>query len=267
MSEINFKNIQKKLRLKILEMYFNANAGHIGCSLSCIDILISIFLNQKTKDDIFLLSKGHAAVALYCCLNEIGEISNEELNTYYKDSTKLPAHPAPNSFHSIPFATGSLGHGFPLAVGIAKAKKLKNENSYVYVLMSDGDTNEGTTWESAHFASKHKLNNLIAIIDKNSIQGFDKTEDVIGDTAKKEKWTEMGFEVIEIADGHDINEIIKSIDILKSSNNDKPKLIIANTIKGKGVSFMENTIDWHYWPMNETQYKQAIQEINEKYNA
>ncbi|NTW32460.1 MAG: transketolase [Bacteroidetes bacterium] len=267
MNIVETKNLQKKLRLKLLEMYFKANAGHIGCSLSCIDILISVFFNFKKKEDVFILSKGHAAVALYCCLNEIGEISDDELNTFYKDGTKLPAHPAPNSFESIPFATGSLGHGFPLAAGIAKAKKIKNEKSFVYVLISDGDTNEGTTWETAHFASKHELNNLIVIIDKNKIQGFDRTDNVLGDTAKKEKWIEMGFEVKEIADGHDISEISNSIDFLKKIKNNKPKMLIANTIKGKGVSYMENTIDWHYWPMNENQYNQAIQEINEKYNA
>ncbi len=256
---------KKKLRLKILELYYISNAGHIGCSLSCIDILISIYFKLKSKDDVFILSKGHAAVALYCCLNKIGEISDKEMQTFYKDGTRLPAHPAPNTFREIPFATGSLGHGFPLAAGIAKAKKIKNERNFVYVLMSDGDTNEGTTWETAHFSAKNELNNLIVIIDKNKIQGFNKTEDVIGDTAELEKWEGMGFETIEIADGHDISEIIKSLELLKSSGNNKPKLLIANTIKGKGVSYMENTIDWHYWPMNENQYIQAVKEINENY--
>lgn len=264
---INIVETQKRLRLKLLEVYNKVNAGHIGCSLSCIDILIAIFFNQKTKEDVFILSKGHAALALYCCLNEIGEISNEEFDTFYQDNTHLPAHPAPNSFVSIPFATGSLGHGFPLAVGVAKARKLKNNDSYVYVLLSDGDTNEGTTWESAHFATKHKLNNLIVLIDKNKIQGFDTTENVIGDTAKAEKWQAMGFEVMEVADGHNIDTLVTSMVALKHSTTPAPKLIIANTIKGKGVSYMENTIDWHYWPMNEKQYKQAMQEIKEKYNA
>ncbi len=262
---LNFTSHKKSLRLKILELYYTSNAGHIGCSLSCIDILIAIFLKLKNKNDVFILSKGHAAAALYSCLNEIGEISTKELDTYYKDGTKLPAHPAPNTFKEIPFATGSLGHGFPLAAGIAKAKKIKRENDFVFVLMSDGDTNEGTTWETAHFSSKNELNNLIVIIDKNKIQGFNKSVDVIGDTAQKEKWELMGFEVVEIIDGHDISEIVNSVELLKSNDTIKPKLLIANTVKGKGVSYMENTIDWHYWPMNKEQYTQAVKEINEKY--
>ena len=262
---LNFTPHKRNLRLKILEMYFSVNAGHIGCSLSCIDLLIAIFFKLKSKNDTFILSKGHAAAALYSCLNATGEISNEDILTYYKDGTKLPAHPAPKTFDSIPFGTGSLGHGFPLAAGVAKAKKIKKENSYVYVLMSDGDTNEGTTWETAHFSSKNELNNLIVLIDKNKIQGFNKTEDAIGDTAQKEKWELMGFETIELTDGHDIKGIIKSVELLKHSTSSKPKLIIANTIKGKGVSFMENTIDWHYWPMNEQQYTEAIKEINFNY--
>ena len=267
MNSLNSKHLQKKLRLQLLGLYYNVNAGHIGCSLSCMDVLISIFFCQKTKEDTFLLSKGHAAAALYCCLNEIGEISDDELKTFYKDGTKLPAHPAPNAFKSIPFATGSLGHGFPLATGIAKAKKLNSENSFVYVLMSDGDTNEGTTWETAHFAAKHELNNLIVIIDKNKIQGFDRSLNVIGDTAKNEMWAALGFEVIEIDNGHYLQEINSALEALKKSDNNKPKLLIANTTKGKGVSYMENTVEWHYWPMNKDQYVQAIKEINEKYNA
>lgn len=263
----NTINIQNKLRLKILKLYYKANSGHIGSSLSCIDILISIFFFQKKKIETFILSKGHAAFALYACLNETGEISDELLNTLYANDTILPAHPAPNQIKGIPFATGSLGHGFPIGAGIAKANKFSKDDSFVYVLLSDGDTNEGTTWETAHFATKHKLNNLIVIIDKNKIQGFDKTSDVLGDTAKKEKWLSLDFEVIEINDGNNIDEINKAIDFLKASKSSKPKLLIANTIKGKGVSYMENTVDWHYWPMNEEQYKQAVQEINKKYNA
>jgi transketolase len=262
-----FIELQKKLRLKLLELYYKVNAGHIGSSLSCIDILISIFFFQKKETDTFILSKGHAVVALYSCLNESGRISDELITTLYKNDTILPAHPAPNQIKEIPFATGSLGHGFPIAAGIAKANKLNSDNSFIYVLLSDGDTNEGTTWETAHFATKHNLNNLIVIIDKNKIQGFDKTADVLGDTAKKEKWLCLGFEVLEIEDGHNIEEINKSLDVLKSSKNSMPKVLIANTIKGKGVSYMEDTVDWHYWPMNEKQYQQAINEINNKYNA
>jgi len=251
----------KELRLKALEMYFNAHAGHIGSTLSCIDIVASVLLLSKNEEDEFILSKGHAAVALYVTLNKIGKISDEELGTYYKNGTKLPAHPAPNSINGVSFATGSLGHGLPLSVGIAKSKKLKKDKSTVFVLLSDGETNEGTTWEASHFANKHKLDNLIVIIDKNKIQGIDFSENVIGESASFKKLSDLGFEVIEI-NGHNVVQIINTIEEIRTHYNGRPKMIIANTIKGKGVSFMENTVDWHYWPMSEEQYNQAINEIS-----
>ena len=259
--------IQRKLKLKLLDLYYRQKAGHIGSSLSCIDILTAVLLFHKQKDDTFILSKGHAAFALYCCLHETGEISDEQFETIYHDDTLFPAHPAPNSVKGITFATGSLGHGFPLAAGAAKANKFNNDNSLVYVLLSDGDTNEGTTWETAHFAVKHQLNNLVVIIDKNKIQGFDHTSDVLNDTARQEVWSLLGFEVIEIPDGHDIDRINEALKTFRTSTSSKPKLLIANTIKGKGVSYMENTVDWHYWPMNEAQYTQAVNEINSLYDA
>lgn len=259
---MNLEKLNKKLRLKILETYFNAKAGHIACSLSCIDIISSVFFGVKQKNDTFLLSKGHAAVALYTVLNEMGEISDEEMKTFYKEGTSLPAHPAPLKYDSIPFATGSLGHGFPAGAGIAKANKLNNVNDIVFILMSDGETNEGTTWEAIHFAVNHKLDNLVVIIDKNRIQGFGFSKDILGDTADAKKWATFGFEVEEI-DGHNPSQIIEKVTQLKSIRNGKPKCIIANTIKGKGVSFMENTVDWHYWPLSEELYKKAVVEIKE----
>jgi transketolase len=225
-----------------------------------------ILLQHVKEKDKFLLSKGHAAAAMYACLYHLGEITQEVLDTFYKNGTTLAAHTIPNKFKSIPFASGSLGHGLPIAAGIAKAKKLRNEKSYVYVLMSDGETNEGTTWEAAHFAVFHKLNNLIVVIDKNGLQGFGRTEQVLGDTATHEKLSSIGFEILTI-DGHDVNEINNAIGKLKRSDSASPKLIIANTIKGKGVKYMENKLEWHYLPMTEELYKEAIQDINREYNA
>jgi len=252
--------ISKELRIKALELYHKAHAGHIGSALSCIDIISSVLLHKINESDEFILSKGHAAVALYVTLNKKGLISDKELEMYYKNGSRLPAHPAPDSFHGITFATGSLGHGLPIANGIAKAKKLKKEKGSVIVLMSDGETNEGTTWEAAHFSSKHRLDNLIVIIDKNKIQGIDFSANVLGDTANFKKWETMGFDV-SVINGHNIVEIINTMDEVRRQFNGRPKLIIANTIKGKGVSFMENTVDWHYWPMSDEQYQQAINEI------
>ena len=260
---MNHLQLQGRLRTTILKMHFEANCGHIGCSLSCIDLLIAI-LKYMNQDDSFILSKGHAASALYVILNELGKIPDEDLGTFYKNATKLSAHPAPLKYPSISFATGSLGHGLPLAVGVAKAMKLKKAKTFSYVLMSDGETNEGTSWEAAHFAVNNKLDNLVAFIDRNGLQGFARTQDVLGDTARRNLWETIGFDVSEV-NGHDIDQILDAKQKLIEKENDKPKLIIANTIKGKGVQFMENKVEWHYHPMNEKQFEDAVTQIKNDY--
>jgi transketolase len=261
----NFKQLQGKLRLKILEMYFNANAGHIGCSLSCIDLMIGSLITHRKESEVFLLSKGHAAAALYACLNEIGEISDDTLKTFYKNGTTLPAHPAPNKIKGIPFATGSLGHGLPIAIGISQANKILQNDDYTYVLMSDGETNEGTTWEGGHYAVAKGLDNLIVMIDKNGLQGFGNTDDILGISADKNKWEAIGFEVVEV-DGHNVSEIHNQIDLFKARKNGVPKLLIANTVKGKGVSYMENKMEWHYLPMKPENYEMAVSDVRNNYN-
>lgn len=259
-----YKNLSGKLRLKVLDMYYQANAGHIGCSLSCIDLMIASLITHRKSNEVFLLSKGHAAAALYACLNEIGEISDETLATFYKNGTTLPAHPAPNKIKGIPFATGSLGHGLPIGTGIAQANKILNNQDFTYVLMSDGETNEGTTWEAGHYAVGNKLDNLIVLIDKNGLQGFGNTNNVLGISADIKKWQAIGFDCIE-TDGHDIGYLVEIINNFKCQKNGLPKVIIANTIKGKGVSYMENKLEWHYLPMKPEQYKIAIEEVKNSY--
>ena len=261
----DFEKLQGKLRLKILEMYFNANAGHIGCSLSCIDLMIGSLMTHKKESEVFLLSKGHAAASLYACLHELGEISDETLKTFYQNGTTLPAHPAPNKIKGIPFATGSLGHGLPIAIGIAQANKILQNNEFTYVLMSDGETNEGTTWEGAHYAVAKRLDNLIVMIDKNGLQGFGNTKEVLGVSADKNKWEAMGFEVIEV-DGHNVAQIHHQIELFKAFKNGIPKLLIANTVKGKGVSYMENKLEWHYLPMKLENYEIEINDVKNNYN-
>ena len=263
---IDLPTLQGQLRLKILSLYNQAHAGHIGCSLSCIDLMIATLVLRKRPQDTFLLSKGHAAASLYACLNHLGEISDEVLATYYHNGTTLPAHPAPNQHRGIPFATGSLGHGLPIGTGIAQANKMLGEDGRVYVLMSDGETNEGTTWEAAHFAIQHQLDNLVVLIDKNGLQGFGNTADVLGDTADVRKWEAIGFDVIEV-DGHDVEAVLTTIDQLNDSSlTSRPKVIIAHTVKGKGVSYMENRIEWHYLPMTPAQYEQARADVLERYS-
>ncbi|MFD1139834.1 transketolase [Larkinella insperata] len=253
-----------QLRLKVLELYNMAHAGHIGCSLSCLDLMIATLILRKQPDDTFILSKGHAAAALYVCLNHLGEISDDQLQTFYKNGTTLPAHPAPNQHKGIPFATGSLGHGLPIAAGIAHANKLQGNPNAVFVLLSDGETNEGTTWEAAHYAMQQGLDNLVMLIDKNGLQGFGHTTDVFGDTADVTKWQAIGFEVVE-ADGHDVETLVATVDTLRLQANGKPKVIIAHTVKGKGVSYMENRLEWHYLPMNADLYEQAKADIHDRY--
>jgi transketolase len=257
---MDYSKIQKDLRKKILSICHKVNSGHIGCSLSCIDILIAIFLKYKKKDEDFIMSKGHAAASLYVILNHIGVISDSLLESYYQNGTYLSAHPAPNKFKEIPFATGSLGHGLPQAVGIALANKLNQKNLKTFVLMSDGETNEGTTWEASHFAVAKKLNNLITIIDNNGLQGFGQTKEVLGETSSINKFKEIGFDVFE-CDGHKINEILSTLKKIENSNSYQPKLILANTIKGKGVSFMENKMEWHYLPIDDDLLAKSYDEV------
>jgi transketolase len=187
-------------------------------------------------------------------------LSDETLATFYANGTTLPAHPAPLQHRGIPFATGSLGHGLPIGAGIAQASKLLGDDGRVFVLMSDGETNEGTTWEAAHFAIQHRLDNLIVLIDRNRLQGFGTTTDVLGDTADPAKWQAIGFDVAEV-DGHNVAQLLETIDRFSALPNGLPKVIVANTIKGKGVSYMENRLEWHYLPMSATQYEQAKEEV------
>lgn len=249
----------------MIDLSFKANAGHIGCSLSCIDILYAIYKN-KSKKDSFILSKGHAAMALYTILNMFNFLSDNDYENYYTNGSYMTAHPAPNIFEEVPFATGSLGHGFSLAAGIALAKKFKFDESLVIALLSDGETNEGTTWEAAHFAVAHNLNNLIIIIDNNKIQGIDRVENVLGNTACPYKFEKIGFNVLKI-DGHSLVEIETAVYCNNFLKSEKPLLIIADTIKGKGVSFMEDTVSWHYLPLTLEQYKTALQELSIENNA
>jgi len=165
---------------EILRRYNSANAGHIGASLSCIDILVYLYFNIFAEGDVFILSKGHAALALYVVLSKKGYIAEGDLETYYKNGTLLAAHPPCNcKIKGIPFGTGSLGHGLSLATGFAFSDKFTNKNKKVFCLLSEGDCDEGSTWEAALFAAHHKLKNLYVIIDNNNLQGFGKTEEVL----------------------------------------------------------------------------------------
>jgi len=257
--------LHQSLCRKLISLLYKSHSGHIGSSLSCIDILYVLYSYGVKTGDRVILSKGHAAPALYVVLHQLGIISDEIYHSFHEDGTFLPAHPPNNFFDTIPFPTGSLGHGLSLSAGIAQGFLMRGEKkpNYIFCLMSDGECNEGSVWEAAQYASKHRLYNLIALIDKNRIQAFGKTEDVLGDSASKQKWEAFGFEVLE-CDGHDHDALRELINALRHKRSTRPRMIICNTTKGHGVSFMENTIDWHYLTMNEDQYNQAIKEISEK---
>tara|TARA_B100000035_G_scaffold211850_1_gene181502 strand:+ start:840 stop:1610 length:771 start_codon:yes stop_codon:yes gene_type:complete len=253
------KNI-RNIRSNILNLTFKAKSSHIGSCLSIVEILFALYFGVLKKKDRFILSKGHAALALYSTLFEKKFISKKILNSFGSNKTILMNHVS-NKVNGVEFSTGSLGHGLPVSVGKALKFKTNKENNKVYVLMSDGEMNEGTTWESLLFANHHKLDNLNIIIDYNKIQSMDFVSKVIKIEPLKKKLQSFGCKVFEV-NGHSVKQISKC---LKKKTKDKVKVIIANTIKGKGISFMENNNLWHYKNPNEIQLKKALKEIELKY--
>jgi transketolase len=248
------------IRRKFLRMHYEARSGHVGSGLSAIDLLTYLYSVWLRDNDQFILSKGHGASSLYATLHHFGKLSDAELASYYKDDTLLPAHPAPRGVVGIPAATGSLGHGLPIATGMAHSyKHLRGTDARVACLLSDGECNEGSTWEAALFAGHHRLSNLQVLVDANGIQGFGRTEDVLALEPFAKKWEAFGFDVSE-CDGHDFGALHLA---LSQPSSDRPRCVIARTVKGKGISFMENTVDWHYWPINDEQYERAVIELDQ----
>jgi transketolase len=252
---------KKECMLNILRLYKKANAGHIGSSLSCIDILILLYVKEMRENDHFILSKGHAALALYVVLAATGKIPSASLETFYTDGTLLAAHPpCSGNLNGVVFGTGSLGHGLSIAAGIALSTRYTGKNEKVYCILSDGDCNEGATWEAALFASQHKLNNLVVIIDNNGLQGFGRTHEVINMHPLQGKWEAFNFDVYIAESGNSLENLEKTFRSIRFEDP-KPKCIIAKTTKGSGVSFMEDKMEWHYLPMNDDQYSEAIKQI------
>lgn len=262
MSDIDkLRKIKTDCAKTLLGLYKKANAGHIGASLSCLDILVCLFFDIMKEEDKFILSKGHAAAALYTVLAKSGRIPEAELESFYKDGTLLGAHPpCSRMLEGVTFGTGSLGHGLSLAAGIALSNRFSGIKFNVYCVLSDGDCNEGSTWEAALFAAHQKLSNLVVIIDNNGLQGFGRSRDVLCLEPLAEKWRAFNFEVVEASGGNDFNSLLNAFEKVEGCNSGKPKCIIAKTVKGCGVSFMENKMEWHYLPMSEDQYKTAIYE-------
>lgn len=249
-------------------MKYELQEGHIGSALSCVDILIVLYfeiLNINPKDflnkerDKFILSKGHAAAALYAVLSEKGFFSKELLDNYCKDGSKLAGHPIRGSVPGIEATTGSLGHGFPMATGIALADKNDAKKRRTFVMISDGECDEGTTWEAALFAAHHKLDNLTVIIDYNKFQAFGRVKDVLNLEPLAKKWESFGWQVKEI-NGHNFKEIEKALSSVPFRKG-KPSIVICNTIKGKGISFLEDKLESHYRHLTKEDFQKAIKEL------
>lgn len=261
----------RKVREDIIEEVYSAKSGHPGGSLSIADILTVLYfremnVNPKKPDwedrDRFVLSKGHCSPALYSCLAERGFFPVEDLKTFRNINSYLQGHPDKNKVPGVDMTTGSLGQGLSAANGMAIAGKMAQKDYRVYCVLGDGEIEEGQIWEAAMAASKYKLDNLCVIVDNNNLQIDGTLEEVMSSYPIDEKFRSFGFEVINI-DGHAIEEIIKAFEVAKNVKG-KPTCIIAKTIKGKGITFMENQAGWHGKAPNEEQYKQAISEMRQE---
>jgi len=267
--EVNIMNsdkLSKSIRKSILQMVHNSGGSHVGSALSVVDIVTVLFndilkfdpkIPKWEQRDRFILSKGHACTPIYALLAHFQFFSFKELDSYGQNSSNLMNHIS----HKVPgveFSTGALGHGLPFGVGKAKAAKVLNEKWKTFVLLSDGELDEGSNWEAFMFAAHHKLNNLTVIIDYNKLQSLDTIEKTMGLEPLNDKFKSFGWEVMEI-NGHDYSQIAQA---LNESTNVNPKVIIAHTIKGKGVSFMENKVEWHYKTPNKDELELALSELN-----
>ncbi len=266
---IKLELIAVRIRKHIIEMLYRAKSGHPGGSLSAVDAIVSLYFAhmkhnpKKPKDpdrDRFILSKGHAAPALYAALAESGYFNVKELEKLRKINSILQGHPVCTCIPGVEASTGSLGHGLSFSNGVALAGKLDEKNYNVYCMMGDGETGEGQVWEAAAVASHYKLDNLVAMIDRNYLQIDGNTEDVLKLESVKERWSSFGWNAIEI-DGHSIEKILEALENADKNKN-KPTVIILNTTKGKGVSFMENNVDFHGVPPNEMERNLAIEELS-----
>ena len=262
---MNTRDLAKNIRIDALNMVNKGGSSHIGSVLSIVDILAVLYgsiMNYDSKNpelelrDRFILSKGHAGAGVYATLAEVGFFNKLELLHHCQNGSKLSGHVSHKGVHGVEFSTGALGHGLSVGTGMALRAKLDNLSYRVFVGLGDGELDEGSNWEAFMFAAHRKLNNLHVIIDRNNLQSMDTTENTLALEPLSEKIKAFGWDVQEI-DGHNHTSLNKAL----SKNSDLPLCTIANTIKGKGVSYMENSIEWHYKTPKDDQFKQAIAEL------
>ncbi len=267
--EVN--KLAQQIRVQVLQMTHRAKSGHVGSSFSIADLLAVLYTKilQVRPDepewpgrDRFLLSKGHGAAALYATLADRGFFPAEWLNEFYADGTLLAGHVTHHGVPGVEVSTGSLGHGLPLGCGMALAAKRDGRPVRVFVVMSDGECDEGSIWEAALFAPHHRLDNLVAIIDYNKIQSFGSVDEVLNLHPLAEKWRAFGWAVSEI-DGHNFEQIVAALGNMPAQPN-RPTCVIAHTIKGKGVSFMEGQLLWHYRSPDANELQAALQELERR---
>ena len=263
------KQIANDLRKKVVTMVYEAGSGHPGGSLSAADYVTACYFSEMNVDaknpawedrDRFVLSKGHAAPVQYAALATLGFFPEEKLHTLRQEGSFLQGHPN-LSCPGIDIPTGSLGQGFACAAGMAIALKHDKKNSRVFAVVGDGECQEGEIWEAANTSSKYQLDNLILFVDNNKLQLDGAVDEIMPLGNLAEKFKVFGFEVFEI-DGNDMEQILKTFDAIKNSTSQKPKCIIGNTVKGKGVSFMENQVGWHGVAPKKDQYEQAMKELS-----
>lgn len=243
-------------RKRLLQMHFESGVGHIGGNLSALDAMLVVFHEFLGERDHFVLSKGHSAGALYIALWSKGELEQDDLATFHQDNTLLAGHPPAHGIAGISFATGSLGHGLSLSAGTALALRLKRQDGRIYCFMSDGEWQEGSTWEALILICHQRLENLTILVDHNSLQGFGRTQEV---ASMYPLWGKLqGFDIeVQVVDGHDLDAVRNAL--IHRSN--RPQIIVLETTKGHGVSFMENQMAWHYLPLNPEQFQIAMREI------
>jgi transketolase len=256
------------VKTRFLAMYKKANAGHIGSSLSCAELLVFLKFAWMAEHDTVVLSKGHAAAALYSVLAEANVLDASQIDTFYEEGTRFPALPASGVVNEIPFATGSLGHGLSLCAGMAVGSLLNRQERRFFCVTSDGELDEGSVWEAALFIAHRKLNNVVWLIDRNHIQGIGRTEAVMALEPLDAKLRAFGFHVI-LADGHDFASLLAA-----RAEHDRalaaesgPIAVIAETSKGHGVASMQDTVDSHYLPLDDAQYAKALDELAREHAA
>lgn len=258
----------KEIRKKIIKMVNRANSSHVGSALSIVEILIALYFRIMKLDpqkpswdrrDRFILSKGHGCTALYVVLSSRGFFPESDLDLYYRDGGKLAGHPIKDSAPGIEASTGSLGHGLSIGVGMALAGRRDQKDYRVFVLLGDGECNEGSVWEAAMCAAQHRLGNLAVIVDHNQWQGLGRVDEITFLKPLADKWRAFGWGVRE-TDGHDLKKLIELLEDLPFEK-DRPSVVIAHTVKGKGVTFMEDQLAWHYKSPNQIQTEQALKEL------